>query len=113
MTAGNGDALFATGEFAEHLRAFLHGNATRNDGLEFAGVGGNGGGVDHEIEVRRDKLGVVVVMNRDAFGLELGGERTGCAVVATDAVATTVEVARQRAHSDASDAKKIVIHYNV
>ena len=50
-------------------------------------------------------------MDGNTLVLKLGSERTGRAVIATDAVTTTVEVARQRTHSNTSYTKKIIVHF--
>ena len=111
VTTSNGDALLATGEFAKHLRAFLHTDAAGLKGLKFAGVGRNSRSIDYEVKGRGDEVRVVFIVNSYAFGFEFSGKRTGRTVIAADGVATTMEIACQRAHTNASYAQEIVIHH--
>ena len=104
MASGDGDAFLAASELAENLGAFLHGDAASDERLELASVGRNSGGIDDEVDMLGEEVGVVLIMHIDALGLEGGSEGAGGTVVARDGVAATVEEARQRAHTNASDA---------
>ena len=108
--AGDGDALAAAGKFAEHLGAFLDGEALLDDVLEDLSIARDGRGIYHEVDILGYFCRVIVIMDAYSLFLKPFRQRTRRAVIAADAVSALFEEAGQGTHADATDTDEVVGH---
>ena len=102
---GDGEMLFRY--FAQGFRAFYQGDAALTDDVQLVEVVGNGWGVDGEVNMSRNKSGIVFVMNGHPFVFELAGEERRRKVIARHFGATALVIPCQGAHPNAANTQKI------
>ena len=114
--AGNRQAALAAGDLSQDAGALEQGIAAFRHFFQLSQVHRDGRGIDHQgvLHLVRDQVRPVLIVDGDAFPLQLGGELGRGAVVSAHLVTLEFVVTGQGAHSDSADADEInVVHISL